>query len=152
MTFIRVESEMPCSAADLFRFHTDSRNLAAITPPIPPFRVLGEPKLTEVGDSQALRLGWKHFGFTWIARVERVETDALVQDVQLRGPFRRWRHRHRFTATSERTALLTDTVSFRLFPGRAGEFLEYFTVRPMVLGLFAYRHRTTRRLLTHHNH
>lgn len=81
----------------------------------------------------------------------RVVEGRLVEDVQVRGPFRRWRHRHEFVDLDSGSALLRDTVSFRLIPTAAGEFAEYFLVRPLVVALFRYRHRKTRQAFTHHN-
>jgi ligand-binding SRPBCC domain-containing protein len=139
------------TAHELFEFHADVANLPAITPPFPPFRLLGDPKRAEVGDRQVLRLGWDRLGVTWTAKVTRVVTDRLTEDVQEEGPFIAWRHQHQFADSGPGTAVLTDVVAFRLLPSPVGEFIEYFTVRPMLLGLFRYRHRKTRTLLEHHN-
>lgn len=72
----------------------------------------------------------------------------MMEDVQERGPFRKWRHQHRVHGEGD-GARLTDVVSFRMLPTPVGEFLEYWLVRPMLIGMFAYRHRRTRALLTH---
>ena len=151
MTSIRYSSELPVTAHELFEFHANVANLLEITPPFPPFRLLGEPKRAEVGDTQLLRLGWDRLGVTWTARVTRVVTDRLTEDVQEEGPFIAWRHQHQFVDTDPGRARLTDVVAFRILPTWAGEFIEYFTVRPVLLGLFRYRHRKTRALLEHHN-
>ena len=149
MTTIRYESMMPVTARDLFEFHMDAANLPTITPPFPPFALLTPAKRSEPGDLQELRLGWQRLGVTWQARVTRVEPDRLVEDVQERGLFRSWLHRHEFQDAAG-GAVLRDSVRFRFFPTRAGEFCEYFTIRPLLMGLFRYRHRKTRAALSHH--
>ncbi len=150
MTRFTYSSEIECSAHELFEFHANVANLPAISPPFPPFRLLSEPKVAEVGDEQRFRVGWARFGSTWTARMGAVIPDRLTEDVLIRGPFRRWRHRHRFADSTVGKATLTDDVSFRLLPTPAGEFIEYFTVRPMLLLMFRFRHRRTSALLEHH--
>ena len=151
MTTVRYASEVPTSAYRLFEFHVDARNLPAITPAFPPFSLLTPPKRSEAGDRQRFRIGWERLGSTWEADVVRVVEGRLVEDVQVRGPFRRWRHRHEFADLGSNSALLRDTVSLRLIPTAAGKFAEYFLVRPLVVALFRYRHRKTRQAFTHHN-
>lgn len=141
---------MRTSASELFGFHANVANLPVITPPFPPFRLLSEPKQAEVGDVQEFRVGWKRAGSTWTARITRVVPGRLMEDTLVTGPFLRWRHQHRFADTGTGMARLTDVISFRLLPTSVGEFVEYFTVRPLIIGMFLYRHRKTRSILEHH--
>lgn len=140
---------MPASSNEVFEFFMDARNLPAISPPFPPFRLLTPAKRTESGDVQVLRLGVGPASTTWEARVTQVRPGRLIEDVQDRGPFRRWRHQHRVEAEGDR-ARLTDVVSFRLLPTAAGEFFEFYLVRPAIFAMFAFRHWKSRRLFAHH--
>ncbi len=148
MTLVVYSSWIPASADDLFEIHMDAANLAAISPPFPPFRLLTAPKRAEAGDLQVMRLGFGRLSVEWHARVSRIVPGRLLEDVQERGPFRKWRHQHRCIAEGSGSRL-TDAVSFRLLPTVVGEFVEYWTVRPLLVGMFAYRHRRTRALLPH---
>ena len=139
---------MPATADELYAFHLDARNLVAISPPFPQVRLLSVPKATEAGDVQVIWLGWGRIGATWEAAVIRLVPGGLIEDIQDRGPFRRWRHQHRFSEDGE-GSVLTDVVSFRLLPTIAGEILEYFVVRPPLMAMLALRHRKTRALLGH---
>ncbi len=136
---------------DLFEFHANVANLPVITPPFPPFQLLSEARNASEGDEQRFRLGWEKLGSTWTARLTRVEPGSLMEDTLVTGPFSRWRHQHRFTDTGPGRARLTDVISFRLLPTPVGEFVEYLTVRPLLLAMFRYRHGKTRRLLEHHS-
>lgn len=149
MTLVVHTSRMPVSAAALFDLHMDAANLPLISPAFPPVTLLSEPKASEVGDLQVLRFGFASLGLTWHARVTQVVPGLLLEDVQERGPFRKWRHQHRVAEAPDGSEL-TDAVSFRLFPTPAGEFLEYLLVRPLLLGMFIVRHRKTRQFLIHH--
>ena len=143
MTLVVHSSRFTVSATELFAFHRDVRNLSTISPPIPRFELLSDPKLTEVGDEQSFRLSVGPFEATWEALVTKVETDRLIEDTQLSGPFLSWRHQHRM-AEDGAGSRLTDAVSFRAIPTPAGEFLEYVFVRPGIKLMFRWRHRKTR--------
>jgi len=149
MTIVRHSSFIPVSAEVLFAFHMDPENLATISPAFPPMRVEAPDRPPVRGDLQTFVVGWNRCSIRWVARIERVAPDRLLEDVQEAGPFLRWRHQHLF-ATVPEGARLTDVVSFRLFPTLAGEFLEFWTVTPLLKAMFLYRHRRTRQIVLHH--
>lgn len=146
MTLIVKSSRFDVSPEDLFAFHMDAENLARISPPWPPFLMVSNPKATELGDVQVFRLGQGPFAQLWQARITRLVPGRLLEDTQESGPFKRWRHQHRVAADGTGSRL-TDVVAFRLLPTPAGEFLEYWLVRPAILAMFAWRHRRTRQRL-----
>ena len=146
MTRVAYRTRLDARPDELFEFHMNTENLAAISPPWPPFRVVSEPKRAEPGDLQVFRLGAGPVATTWEARVTRVVPGRLLEDVQETGPFRSWRHQHQFLPDGD-GAVLADVVEFRMLPTVVGEFVEYFVVRPAILGMFAWRHRRTRKLL-----
>ncbi len=143
MTLVVHTSHFEVSAAELFAFHRDVRNLGRISPPVPRFELLSEAAPSEVGQLQSFRLSIGPFGAAWLALVTRVEPNRLIEDTQLSGPFLAWRHQHRM-AEEGTGSRLTDAVSFRAVPTRAGEFLEFLFVRPGIKLMFIWRHRKTR--------
>ncbi len=147
MTTAVWKTRVSATPEELFEFHMDAGNLAAISPPWPPFALISEPDRAEVGDVQVFRLGAGPLATIWEARITRVVPGRLLEDRQESGPFRSWRHQHQFLPDGD-GAILKDVVSFRLLPTVAGEFLEYLFVRPALLAMFAWRHRRTRALLT----
>ncbi|GIW12822.1 MAG: hypothetical protein KatS3mg062_0261 [Tepidiforma sp.] len=147
MTVVRYRSLMPVSPQELFDFHADVRNLQAISPPLPPFRLVEGTSPTRAGDLQVFRLGWNRLGVDWYARITRVVPGQLIEDTQERGPFLRWRHQHRFLPGPDGSSWLEDVVGFRLLPTVAGEFVEWLVGRPMLLLMFRWRHWRTRRLV-----
>ena len=146
MTSVVYSSTLPVTSGELFAFHLDPANLARISPPIPPFRLLSAPRPTRAGDEQVFRLGFGPLGVTWRARISRLKDGRLLEDVQESGPFRRWRHQHQVQSENG-ASRLTDVVSFRLVPTPLGEFVEFLLVRPAIFAMFAWRHRRTRSLL-----
>jgi ligand-binding SRPBCC domain-containing protein len=146
MTLVTWSSHFAVPAERLFAFHRDARNLPRISPPLLCFQLVTPPAVSAPGDSQVFRMGLGPFQSNWKARITHVIEPRLVEDVQERGLFRSWRHQHR-VATDGDGSRLTDVVTFRLFPGPAGEILDYFTVRPALIAMFAWRHWRTRALL-----
>jgi ligand-binding SRPBCC domain-containing protein len=147
MTLVVWTSHFDVAAERLFAFHQDARNLPRITPPPLSFELLIPPAASQEGDVQLFRMGLGPFKSNWRARITRVVVPRLIEDTQEAGLFRSWRHQHR-VAPEPGGSRLTDVVSFRLLPTPAGEFIDYFAVRPALLAMFAYRHWRTRALLS----
>jgi len=78
----------------------------------------------------------------WHAMHTAYVRDRLFVDEIVSGPFRKWRHEHRFEALLEEGAprtLLTDSMTFE------HKFAPAWAVQPGLALLFAYRHRVTRK-------
>ena len=151
MTLVTYSSVFDATVEELFDFHADVTNLARISPPFPRFELLSNATESHEGDAQVFRLSVGVLGTTWHARLTRVRRPYLIEDVQEAGPFRAWRHQHRISPEGDGRARLKDVVSFRLLPTPMGEFIEYFLVRPGILGMFALRHRRTAAILREHH-
>lgn len=147
MTYAVWKSRLPVTADELFEFHMNIESLEAISPPLAPFAVISEPKRAEAGDVQVFRLGNGPLTTLWEERITKVVPGRLLEDVQESGPFRSWRHQHQFLADGD-GAVLKDVVRFRLLPTPVGPFLDYLLVRPFILGMFWWRHRRTKQLLS----
>ena len=96
------------------------------------------PALVE-GSRALLRIHAGPFRIHWLAEHHEVSTRGF-SDVQLRGPFDRWRHQHRFEPDRGHGAVLVDTISCALpAPLRpAGRLVARELDR-----LLAYRHAVT---------
>lgn len=146
MTKVRYSSTFDCSQEELFEFHSDVRALGQLGPPGQRFTLFSEPKRTEMADVQEFEIGSGPIGFRWVAEVTMFDPPRLLEDTQLSGPFRRWRHQHQIFAEGD-GARLTDVIAFRFFPTPLGGLLEWLTLKPLLTGMFWYRHRKTRTLL-----
>ena len=67
-----------------------------------------------------------------------VRPAALFVDVQLRGPYRRWEHRHTFRAVDGGTQI-TDEVEYELPFGPLGDLVHRLVVRNQLRHIFDYR-------------
>lgn len=84
-----------------------------------------------------LRLWWeaRHYGYV---RGKR------FCDEQVKGPFKIWRHTHRFEAIDATMSLYEDRVEYALPDGRLGQWLATQLVAPLLARAFARRHAIVR--------
>lgn len=68
----------------------------------------------------------RHFGIWWRMTSEIVEYDPprFFVDQQRQGPFKRFRHEHRFESGSDRATVMTDHIDFEAPLGVLGRIAE----------------------------
>ena len=94
MRFIK-ESLIRASPQRVFAFHEQANVLSLLIPPWETAQVVQPAKISEVG-TQAI-VETKVFGpitARWVAQHTVYDPPHLFEDVQVKGPFRSWRHRH----------------------------------------------------------
>jgi ligand-binding SRPBCC domain-containing protein len=140
---------VPRPLDEVFAFFSDAYNLAAITPPFLAFRVL-TPRPIPMAPGTRIDYVLRLFGvsFRWQTRIEVFEPGRRFVDVQLRGPYRRWHHRHEFVDLGEAT-LVVDVVDYELPLGPLGALAHPTFVRPTLERIFEYRRAAIGRLLAH---
>jgi ligand-binding SRPBCC domain-containing protein len=130
--------------------HARIDNATYIPPPPPPNPFPGSHKFT-AGNGTRLTITIRPIPFSPL----RVPWDALIEDfrwlhgfcdVQLRGPFKYWRHCHTLEPTAN-GALLRDAVEYELPLGPLGNLADKFFVRRQLAATFRFRHRRTLDLL-----
>jgi len=121
---------------EIFPFFADARNLERITPRFLNFRILTRQPIDMREGTMidyALRVNgipvrWRSEILDWYPGVKFV-------DRQVRGPYRKWVHEHRFISTGSHTEM-HDIVEYEV-PGPA--FVERRLVRPQLHQIFEYR-------------
>lgn len=139
-------------------FHSTTDGLVALTPDWLNLRIEAvrgpdeepDPDVLDVGST--IRSSVRPFGVgprqEWISEItarERSAQSGYFTDVMSDGPFREWRHTHRFESDGEST-LVRDTVEYRLPLGGVGDIVGPLA-RIGFAPMFWYRHRETRSLL-----
>jgi ligand-binding SRPBCC domain-containing protein len=71
----------------------------------------------------------------------------MFADVQVRGPFARWSHRHRFIDLGPEACLLRDEVEYEPPLGPLGRWLAGRYIEKKLRRLFEYRHHVTKLLV-----
>lgn len=130
-----------------FAFFSDPANLARITPPDLGFVILTPgPVPMRAGALIDYRIRLRGIPARWTSLIEVWEPNARFVDVQVRGPYRLWRHEHTFEAEKGGTRV-ADRVEYALpfFP--LGEIVHPILVRPDLERIFSFRREAIRRIL-----
>jgi len=144
MKFVK-QSVIRASPERVFEFHEQPSVLSLLIPPWESARVIQLAKISEVG-TQAI-VETKVLGpitARWVAQHTVYDPPHAFEDVQIKGPFRSWRHRHIVEADND-GAILRDEIDYEpplWFLGRA---LAPILVQKRLQRLFDYRHEVTRR-------
>ncbi len=134
----------PLSA--VVKFHQQSASMGAITPPPIIVRVHEAPALLSEGDRMDFTMWLGPMPIRWLAQIEGVTANSFV-DRQVRGPFRRWEHEHRFVRIDAQTTEVQDEVTVQLHESSRWWQIVGFGMWIGLPLLFAYRGWRTRRLL-----
>ena len=144
MRFIK-QSLIRASPHDVFAFHEQAEALRLLIPPWESACVVQPAKISAVG-TQAI-VETKILGpikTRWVAEHTVYDPPHLFEDVQIKGPFRSWRHRHIVQPHPE-GAILRDEIDYEPPLGLLGRALAPLLVQRRLQKLFDYRHEITRR-------
>jgi ligand-binding SRPBCC domain-containing protein len=124
---------------EVFAFFSDANNLEAITPRQLNFRIL-TPGPIRLAAGARIDYQLKLYGIPlkWATLIESWAPPREFVDVQLRGPYRVWRHTHRFLAEGGGTRIVDD-VEYELPLGPLGRLVEALWTRREVDRIFGYR-------------
>ncbi|HZK65936.1 MAG TPA: hypothetical protein VFD42_00130 [Chloroflexota bacterium] len=127
------------------QFHRRSASMALITPPPVAIRIRSAPPVLAEGSTMEFALAVGPLTVPWSARIDLLSPEAFV-DRQVKGPFRRWVHRHSFRELSPGLTEVEDWVeaAIPLHPLWTPVTLGMWLSLPL---LFAYRGWKMRQLL-----
>jgi len=138
---------VPAGIEETFAFFSDARNLEAITPRFLGFEIR-TPLPIEMREGTLIEYRLRLMGLpmTWLTRIDRWEPGAGFVDRQLRGPYARWVHTHRFTP-ADRGTLIEDRVEYEVPLAPLSEPVRALFVTPTVERIFRHRHGVVARRL-----
>jgi uncharacterized protein YbjT (DUF2867 family)/ligand-binding SRPBCC domain-containing protein len=133
---------------DVFAFFSRPDNLGRITPHSMGFEQLSTDLATRAGLEIDHRIR-PLFGIPmlWRSRIEQFDPPRSFVDRQAKGPYRRWEHRHTFTAVDGGTRI-DDEVTYELPFGPLGDLAHAVVVRGQLLEIFRHRARTIEAIFT----
>ena len=131
------ELTLPAPLADVFDFFSAANNLEKLTPPWLRFEILTEgPIAMAPGTLIDYRIRWRGIPLRWRTKIEAWEPPHRFVDLQIRGPYRLWRHEHVFVERNDDTSVI-DRVEYAPF---GGALVQRLLVARDVERIFAYRH------------
>jgi hypothetical protein len=143
MRFVK-ESTIRASPERVFAFHEQPEALDLLIPSWESARVIQRAEISNVGARAIIET--KVFGpitSLWISEHTVYDPPHVFEDVQIKGPFRSWRHRHIVEPGNDLT-LLRDEIDYQPPLGFIGRWFSNFLIEPRLQRLFDYRHRVTR--------
>lgn len=133
------EQVVPRPIAEVFAFFSDAANLGRLTPASLHFRILSPlPIVMRSGAVIDYRLSLFGVPFRWRTLIDSFDATRQFTDVQLRGPYRSWRHVHEFESVAGGTQM-RDRVEYEVPLGPLGEIARTLFVTRQVEGIFDFR-------------
>jgi len=162
----RFEQWIPAPLERVFGFFSEPLNLPRLMPPelaaeivsvrkVPPLGPEAAPPSTAAGVGTEIRLSIRLLPFLpfrtrWVARIVAFEPDRHFEDVQVKGPFHRWRHRHEFESSErggEQGTLVRDLLEYEVGLGWLGEVVARWLVARKIQDTFTARQERLEALL-----
>ncbi len=136
-------TQLPVDCDTAFAWHERPGAFERLTPPWEPVVLEERSGGIEDGARVTLRIKTGPIAQRWVAEHRGYEKGRKFEDVQIRGPFAKWEHTHRFEPEEGKACTLTDDIEFEPPFGPAGQLgLGY--VRSKLEAMFHYRHAVTR--------
>ncbi len=131
--------KVPRELPEVFAFFSQAENLEVITPSWLNFKILAvTPEPIQQGTFIHYSLRLHGIPLFWTSKIIEWDPPYRFVDLQLRGPYKLWRHEHRFE-THDGGTLITDTVMLALPFGVLGKIAYKIRVRSDVQKIFAFR-------------
>jgi len=145
---LRRELWVPNSLSSVFDFFSRPENLERITPPWMRFRILTPPPITmKKGATIAYALRVRGIPLRWLTEIERWNPPYEFIDDQAKGPYKFWRHTHRFSEVDGGT-FIVDIVEYALPFGLIGRLVHRLQVARDLSRIFDYRAQRVQALLS----
>jgi ligand-binding SRPBCC domain-containing protein len=169
MTYrIQFEQWVPITIEKVFLFFANPNNLPRIMPPgsgtelaalrlaHPPDSMAPVPNLDWLaGVGSEIVTSFRPVTFLpfraqWIALITEFEWNHHFADIQMKGPFKRFQHRHEFSVETRNGVSGTrvrDVIEYDPGFGALGNLAQKLFIAPNLKQTFAYRHETLEKLL-----
>jgi hypothetical protein len=140
------EQWIPKPVEQVFPYFREARNLETLMPSSLDVKILKQSseKLAP-GTLIDYSLTFHGVPLVWQARIESWEENRGFRDSQLKGPYRKWVHTHRFEPFQGGT-LMRDEIRFRLPGGVLANKTVGIKVRKDIAGIFAHRKKMIREI------
>lgn len=127
---------LPRPREEVFDFFANAENLELLTPPWLHFSILSPlPVEMKLGAMLEYRIRLRGIPLTWVSQITQWGPPFQFEDIQVRGPYRKWVHRHFFEETANGT-LAIDDVQYGV-PG--GAIVDKLFVAGELRRIFDYR-------------
>jgi ligand-binding SRPBCC domain-containing protein len=137
--FFKQETHIPHPLETVFHFFSNAENLNRLTPPHLDFEIL-TPLPIQMAEGTLIDYQLKIYKIPikWKTKIIAWEPPYRFIDAQLKGPYRKWIHEHKFEATDDRTKMI-DTVEYAIPGGIFSPAINNLFVRRDIQKIFNFR-------------
>lgn len=135
------QTEIPATPEEVFKWHEGPGAVEKLTPPWERAEVVESPGSLKVGTVVKFKVYTGPLWKLWVAEHVEYDPPRLFADIQRKGPFAWWYHRHRFDPTERGTTMMTDEIEYELPLSFISQPLAGAFVRAKLQRMFDYRHR-----------
>mgnify|MGYP001194503462 FL=1 len=144
MEFVK-ESLINATPERVFAFHELPDTFERLMPPWEDATIIEKADIKVIGsraivDTKILGL----YTARWVAEHTAYDPPRMFEDIQVSGPFAKWRHRHIIEPHAE-GALLRDEIEYEPPFWFLGALAAPFAVVPKLEKMFNYRHQVTKK-------
>lgn len=141
---------LPISVSQAWEFFSSAGNLSKITPPEMEFKIIS--KIPENGIYEGLQIDYivkplLGIPLHWKTEIGKTEVNHFFSDKQLKGPYKKWEHKHTFSEHPE-GVIMTDVVLYQLPFGFIGKWAHRLFVKKKIESIFEYRSLTLNKLFS----
>lgn len=130
---------LPAPLNEVFEFHADPNNLLKITPASLNL-IVKNPQTVKMATGEKIHYTLKLAGIPlpWTSEITWYDPPQGFTDMQIKGPYKVWKHTHHFEAKGDQT-LVTDNIEYEVPLGMLGRLFAGKLVERQLMGIFAYR-------------
>jgi len=139
------ESFIKAPPEKVFGFHKLPDAFERLVPPWEKVKIIQKADISKLGSRTIIEsriLG--PIKVKWIAEHTAYDPPRMFEDIQIKGPFRKWRHRH-IVIPHKDGSILRDEIEFEPPLAIFGPLAAPMAIRPRLEKMFTYRHEVTRR-------
>lgn len=140
MPVFRKRTTLDATPDEVFAWHTRPGALQRLSPPWEHVTLV-KPGEVRNGTHVVVRMKRGPLDLTWEVAHRDVEPGRQFVDEQVKGPFQRWIHTHRFLPAEDGRCVMEDEIDWEPPLGVAGDLLAAPRVAKDLERAFAFRHR-----------
>lgn len=129
MTKLHFKTLLPLPLEQAYDFGTRLSNLHKIQPGY--VKVLKGQSPHKVNEHFILFFLQNFLPTLWWGKISDIQKNSHFTDIQVFGPFKKWKHTHSFKAQGQHT-LMVDDVEYELWGGSWGRWLDRVYVKPLL--------------------
>ncbi|HEV7782927.1 MAG TPA: SRPBCC family protein [Chitinophagaceae bacterium] len=140
---LKMVQKIPAGIGDVWELFSNPGNILKLSPEHMVLRIISSGGHPVISPGQIIRYKVKPlWGIPvhWITGIKEVEPGKFFMDVQKKGPYSFWEHRHYFKEIDVGVEM-TDSLLYRNPLGMLGNMVNTLFIRNRLRQLFEYRYR-----------